>query len=93
MFYSAAWTECGRFMSCWHEHKTVVEAASCIPCAGGYVVGVENGAMRSLKAEEESEFQCAVSSDSTNNPAAENHTSGASRSGGQRHRLRRNDQN
>ncbi len=71
MFYSAAWTECGRFMSCWHEHKTVVEAASCIPCAGGYVVGVENGAMRSLKAEEESEFQCAVSSDSTNNPAAE----------------------
>jgi len=60
MSYSAAWTECGCFLSCWHEHKTVVEAASCIPCAGGYVVGVENGDMRSLTAEEESEFQCAV---------------------------------
>lgn len=71
MYYSAAWTECGCLISCWHEHKTVVEAASCIPCAGGYVVGVENGAMRSLTAEEESEFQCAVSSHSTDNPAVE----------------------
>lgn len=71
MHYSAAWTECWRFVSCWHEHKTVAEAASCIPCAGGYLVSVENGAMRSLTAEEESEFQCPVPSHSTRNPAVE----------------------
>ena len=65
MYYSAAWTECGCLISCWHKHKTVLEAASCIPCAGGYVVGVENGAMRALTAEEDSEFQCAVPSHST----------------------------
>jgi len=34
-----------------------VDADSCIPCAGGYVVGVENGVMRSLTAEEEAEFE------------------------------------
>jgi len=68
MYYSAAWTECGCVISCWHEHETVAEAASCIPCAAGYVVAVENGAMRSLAAEEESEFQCAVPSRSTDNP-------------------------
>ncbi len=39
------------------EHETILEADSCIPCAGGYVVGVENGVMRSLTAEEEAEFQ------------------------------------
>jgi len=71
MYYSAAWTECECLISCSHEHQTVAESASCIPCAGGYVVGVENGAMRSLTAEEESEFQCAVSSHSTYNPVVE----------------------
>jgi hypothetical protein len=71
MFYSAAWTDSGFFLGCSHEHATIMEAASCIPCAGGYVVGVENGAMRSLTPEEESEFQCAVSSHSTNYPAIE----------------------
>jgi hypothetical protein len=57
IYYSAAWTECGFLLGCSHEHETIVEANSCIPCAGGYVVGVENGVMRSLTAEEESEFQ------------------------------------
>jgi hypothetical protein len=57
MYYSAAWTECGFFLGCSHEHETIVEADACIPCAGGYVVGVENGVMRSLTAEEEAEFQ------------------------------------
>lgn len=71
IYYSAAWTECGCLIGCWHEHKTVAEAASCIPCAGGYVVAVENGAMRSLTAVEEAEFQHTVSSDSTDNPAVE----------------------
>lgn len=71
IYYSAAWTECGRLINCWHEHDTVVEAASCIPCAGGYVVAVENGAMRSLTAAEESEFQGAILSDSADDPAVE----------------------
>ena len=70
-YYSAAWTECGCFITCWHEHKTVPEAASCIPRAGSYVVGIENSVMRSLTAEEESEFQRAVPSHSTDNPAVE----------------------
>jgi hypothetical protein len=56
-YYSAAWTDSGFFLGCSHEHETIMEADSCIPCAGGYVVGVENGVMRSLTAEEESEFQ------------------------------------
>jgi hypothetical protein len=71
VFYSAAWTDSGFLLGCSHEHETIVEAASCIPCAGGYVVAVENGAMRSLTAEEESEFRCAVPSHSADNPAVE----------------------
>jgi hypothetical protein len=68
IYYSAAWTECGCLISCWHEHKTVAEAASCIPCAGGYVVSVENDAMRSLTTVEESEFQSVIRGNSANTP-------------------------
>ena len=57
MYYSAAWTDSGFLLGCSHEHATIVEADSCFPCAGGYVVGGENGVMRSLTAEEEAEFQ------------------------------------
>jgi hypothetical protein len=57
IYYSAAWIELGCLVTCWHEHETIVRADSCIPCAGGYVVGVENGVMRSLTTEEEAEFQ------------------------------------
>src|ERR1035437_3530887 len=57
IYYSAAWTDSGFFLGCTHEHETIVEADSCIPCAGGYVVGVENGVMRPLTAEEEAKFQ------------------------------------
>ena len=57
MYYSAAWTDSGFFLGCSHEHETIAQADSCIPRAGGYVVGVENGVIRSLTAEEESEFQ------------------------------------
>jgi hypothetical protein len=71
MYYSAAWTDSEFLLGCSHEHETIVEAASCIPCAGGYAVGVENGAIRSLTTEEEPEFQCAVPSHSTGNPAVE----------------------
>jgi len=74
MHYFAAWTECGCLISCWHEHTTVAEAASCIRCAGGYVVAVENSVMRSLSEEEESEFKCAHSERRTENPAVETAT-------------------
>ena len=57
MYYSAAWTDSEFLLGCSHEHETIGKADSCIPCAGGYVVGVENGVMRSLTAEEEAEFQ------------------------------------
>ena len=57
IYYSAAWTDSGFLLGCSHEHETIVEADSCIPCAGGYVVGVENGVMRPLTAEEEAKFQ------------------------------------
>lgn len=59
MYYSAAWTDSGFLLGCSHEHETIPEADSCIPCAGGYVVGVEHGVMRSLTAEEAAEFQSA----------------------------------
>jgi len=55
--YSAAWTDSGFFFDCSHKHKTIAKADSCIPCAGGYVVAVENGVMRCLTTEEEGEFQ------------------------------------
>ncbi len=72
IYYSAVWAECGCLLSCWHEHKTVAEAASCIPSrAGGYVVGVENGVMRSLTAEEEAEFQCVVHPPCANSPVVQ----------------------
>jgi hypothetical protein len=68
MSYSAAWTDSGFLLGCSHDHETIVEADSCIPCAGGYVVGVENGVMRSLTAEEEVEFQRAHYAPRTNKP-------------------------
>jgi hypothetical protein len=71
MYYSAVGTDSGFLLGCSHKHITVAEAASCIPCAGGYVVGVENDAMRSLTAEEEAEFQCPAPSQTTDNPVLE----------------------
>jgi hypothetical protein len=68
MYYSAAWTDSGFLLGCSHEHETIVEADCCIPCAGGYVVGVENGVMRSLTAEEEAEFQCVHYAPRTDKP-------------------------
>ena len=69
IYYSAAWTDSGFLLGCSHEHETIVEADSCIPCAGGYVVGVENGVMRSLTAKEEGEFQRVHYAPRTDNPA------------------------
>jgi len=71
MHYFAAWTECGCLLGCSHEHETIMEADSCIPWAGGYVVAVENGVVRSLTGEEESEFQRVHYAPRTDNPAVE----------------------
>jgi len=68
IYYSAAWTECGCLISCWHHHETVGEAVLCIRSAGGYVVAVETGVMRCLTAEEEAEFQCVVHPPCANSP-------------------------
>src|ERR1035441_8591090 len=67
-YYSAAWTDSEFLLGCSHEHETIVDADSCIPCAGGYVVDVENGVMRSLTAEEEAEFQRAPYAPRINKP-------------------------
>jgi hypothetical protein len=59
-YYSAAWTDSGFLLGCGHEHETIGDAATCIKCAGGSVVGIENGVMRCLSRGEESEFQSAI---------------------------------
>ena len=59
-YYSAAWTDSECFLSWSHEHETIVEAVPCIQCAGGYLVGIENGVMRSLSPKEKSEFQSLI---------------------------------
>jgi hypothetical protein len=58
--YNAAYTEGECLIACNHEHKTVIAATACISSTGGYVVGVENGAIRALTDVEESEFQDAM---------------------------------
>ena len=60
IYYSAAWTDSGCLISCWHEHPTIREATECINWAGDYVVGVEDGVMRALTVDEEAEFQRAI---------------------------------
>lgn len=71
MYYSAAWTDSGFPLGCSHEHETIVEADSCIACAGGYVVATENGALRALTMDEEAEFQRVHFAPRTDNPAVE----------------------
>jgi hypothetical protein len=68
VFYAAAWTDSGFLLGCSHEHETIADADSCIPCAGGYVVGGENDVMRSLTPEEEAEFQRVHYARRTDNP-------------------------
>lgn len=46
MFYSAAWTDSGFLLGCSHEHETIVEADSCIPC--GYLSPGWNFVARAL---------------------------------------------
>jgi len=56
LFYFAAWTDSGCLLGCFHEHKTVTSAVACISCAGGYVIGVENGVLRQLNAKKRLNF-------------------------------------
>jgi hypothetical protein len=58
--YFAAWTDSGCFLGCNHEHQTVASAVACIPCAGGYVVAVEDGRLHALNDNEVIEFQAAM---------------------------------
>ena len=60
MYYFAAWTDSDCLLGCYHEHQTVISAAACISCAGGYVIAVENGGYRELNDSEEKEFQHAL---------------------------------
>jgi len=69
MYYFAAWTDSGFLLGCSHEHETIREADPCIPCAGGHVVAVGNGVMRSLTAAEEAEWQRVLYVPRTNDPA------------------------
>ena len=59
-YYSAAWTDSGCLLSCWHEHPTVREAAECIKYAGAYILAAKNGVLRALTMDEEAEFQRAI---------------------------------
>jgi hypothetical protein len=70
-YYSAAWTECGCLITCSHHQPSVREAVACIRTAGGYVVSVHVGVMRSLTAEEEIESQDVAHGYTSNNPQAE----------------------
>lgn len=58
--YFAAWTDSGCFLGCDHEHLTIASAVACIPCAGGYVVAVEDGTLHALNDSEVIEFQAAM---------------------------------
>ncbi len=55
--YFAAWDDSGCLLGCWHEHLTIREAVECINCAGAYVLAIENGTLRALTADEESEVK------------------------------------
>lgn len=60
--YRAADSDCAGcgFAMCNHEHQTVAAATACISTPGGYVVGVENEAVRALTVAEEQEFRVAL---------------------------------
>ena len=67
----AAWTQCGSLLNCGHSHGTVGEAVACIRSAGGYLVAVDAGTMRSLNHAEEAQFQFAVRNSPAHNAVPE----------------------
>jgi hypothetical protein len=60
IYYFAAFTDSSCIIGCSHKHRTVVAATACISSAGGYVIAVENEALRALTDAEEAEFQRAM---------------------------------
>ena len=60
LYYFSAWTDSACLLGCFHEHSTVISAAACSPCAGSYVIAVENGVLRQLTDKEEADFQFAM---------------------------------
>jgi hypothetical protein len=53
--FEAGWTESWSHRRCFHEHQTLIEAARCAmpQGAGWYVIAVEDGRPRQLKAAED----------------------------------------
>jgi len=60
LYYFAAWTDSGYLLGCEHHHQTVISAANCISEAGGYVIAVEKGKLRTLNDAEEKLFRVAL---------------------------------
>ena len=53
--FEGCWTHSWTHRRCFHEHQTLIEAARCVmpTGAGWYVIAVENGTPRQLKAAED----------------------------------------
>jgi hypothetical protein len=53
--YEGCWTHSWQHRRCYHEHQTLIEAARCVmpTGAGWYVIAVEDGTPRQLRAAEE----------------------------------------
>jgi hypothetical protein len=54
-YYEAGWTDSWSHRHCFHEHRTLLDAAACAAPhgAGWYVFAVEDGSPRQLKAAED----------------------------------------
>jgi hypothetical protein len=59
-FYFAAHYDSEVLIGCKHPHSTVISAANCISCAGGFVVAVEDGNQRALNPKEQRDSDIAV---------------------------------
>jgi hypothetical protein len=60
LFYFAAWDDSDSLVGCDHHHETIVSAVACCAAAGAYVIAVEEGCLRELNANEETQFQQAM---------------------------------
>jgi hypothetical protein len=55
ILFEGCWTHSWSHHRCFHEHKTLIEAATCVMStgAGWYVIAVEDGTPRQLRSTEE----------------------------------------
>jgi hypothetical protein len=52
--YEAAWSDSRAYTRCFHEHRTLIEAAKCgMPQPGFYVLAMEQGKERQLTTDED----------------------------------------